>query len=65
MDLLVAGLRGIEPYGLYQYGSLVDRKRKDIRSVAPIHDCLLICNSTFVPSEFVYKKSLVLPLVPR
>jgi hypothetical protein len=33
MDLLVAGLRDIEPCGLYQYGSLVDRKRKDIRSV--------------------------------
>lgn len=28
MDLLVAGLRGIEPYGLYQYDSLVDRKER-------------------------------------
>ena len=35
MDLLVAGLQGVDPYGLYQYSSLVDRKRKDIRSVAP------------------------------
>jgi len=38
MDLLVAGLQGVDPYGLYQYGSLslVERERKDIRSVAPI-----------------------------
>jgi hypothetical protein len=35
MLVLVAGLQDMDPYGLYQYGSLVHRKRKDIRSVAP------------------------------
>ena len=57
MDLLVAELRGMEPYGLYQYGSLVDRKRKDIRSVAPIHDSLPIWSSRFVLFELVYKNT--------
>jgi hypothetical protein len=37
MVLLVAGLQGIDSYGLYQFGSLADRKRKDVRSVAPYH----------------------------
>jgi len=35
MDLLVAGLQGIKSSWLYQYDTLVDRKDKDIRSVAP------------------------------
>ena len=35
MDLLVAGLQGIEPYGLYQYDSSVDRKGKTFDLLRP------------------------------
>ena len=44
IDMLVAGLRGIEPYGLYQYGSLVERKER--HSICCIH-CYLYSNLQF------------------
>jgi hypothetical protein len=57
MDLLVAALQGLEPYGLYQYGSLVDRKRKDIRSVAPVMTLFQSATQDLLCLEFVYKNT--------
>ena len=47
MDLLVAGLRGIEPYGLYQYDSLVDRKGKTFDLLHPFMTSSICSSNLF------------------
>jgi hypothetical protein len=48
MDLLVAGLQGIDHHGCIGYGILVDTKEKNIRSVAPKPRCFQICEHWFL-----------------